>query len=51
LYGAGGAKHFKAQSLSVFCPVLLPFHVEGENIGHLPAKFFVRRQALRIIMP
>ena len=51
LYQAGGVKHFKAESLRLDCPLPLPFHVEGENAGCLPAKFSVRRQALRIIVP
>jgi YegS/Rv2252/BmrU family lipid kinase len=51
LYHAGGVKHFKAESLSVYSSSTVPFHVEGENAGFLPAKFSVRRQALRIIVP
>jgi YegS/Rv2252/BmrU family lipid kinase len=27
------------------------FHVEGDNIGHLPARFTIRRRALRVIVP
>jgi len=51
LYGSGGARHFRAESVNVFSPVSVPFHVEGENVGYLPAKFSVRRQALRVIVP
>jgi diacylglycerol kinase (ATP) len=51
LYNTGGVQHFKAEkfTLSSASPVL--FHVEGENIGQLPATFSVRREALKVIVP
>jgi diacylglycerol kinase (ATP) len=51
LYHAGGVKHFKAESLQLCSSLPMPFHVEGENAGCLPARFSIRRQALRIIVP
>jgi len=51
LYQAGAVRHFKAETLEVHCPSSVPFHVEGENVGFLPAKFTVRRKTLRIIVP
>ena len=51
LYGPGGARHLRAESVSVFSPLPVPFHLEGENVGRLPAKFSVRRQSLRVIVP
>ena len=51
LYRSGGVTHFKAESLQLDSSLPVPFHVEGENAGSLPAKFSIRRQALRIIVP
>jgi len=51
LYQVGGVRHFKAESLQLYSSSPIPFHVEGENAGHLPASFSIRRQALRIIVP
>ena len=51
LYTVGGVRHFKAASFHLHSNTPVPFHVEGENIGSLPAKFSVRRQALRVIVP
>jgi diacylglycerol kinase (ATP) len=51
LYRAGGVQHLRSESIRVFSPVPMPFHVEGENIGYLPVKFSARRQALRVIVP
>lgn len=51
LYQSGAVQHLKAEkfTLSSASPVL--FHVEGENIGHLPATFSVKREALKVIVP
>jgi diacylglycerol kinase family enzyme len=52
LYDTGAVQHLKAETftLSSVTPAV-PFHVEGENVGHLPAKFSVRREALKVIVP
>ncbi len=51
LYTTGGVKHLRTASLhlSSSCPV--PFHVEGENAGFLPARFTVRPKRLRVMTP
>jgi diacylglycerol kinase (ATP) len=51
LYQSGAVQHLKAEkfTLSSASPVL--FHVEGENIGRLPATFSVKREALKVIVP
>lgn len=51
LYKTGAVQHLKAEkfTLSSASPVL--FHVEGENIGQLPATFTVKREALKVIVP
>jgi diacylglycerol kinase family enzyme len=51
LYQIGGVKHFKAESLRLYSSSLAPFHVDGENVGELPATFSIRRQALKVIVP
>ena len=51
LYTAGGAEHFKASSLRLESTSPVPFHVEGENVGFLPAQFSIRSQQLRVVTP
>ncbi len=51
LYTSGGVRHLQAETLNVESATVMPFHLEGENVGQLPVKFSVRRQALRVIVP
>ena len=51
LYETGAVEHLKAQKFTLSSPVQVPFHVEGENIGYLPATFSVKREALKVIVP
>ena len=51
MYTLGRARHFKARTLTLSCEAPMPFHVEGENIGLLPARFCIERAALRVIVP
>lgn len=51
LYTTGGAKHLRSRSVTVTSDTRVPFHVEGENIGWLPAEFSIRETALRVIVP
>jgi diacylglycerol kinase (ATP) len=51
LYTIGGARHFKARELTMECAVPMPFHVEGENVGWLPARFSIKGKALRVVVP
>ena len=51
LYTLGGAKHFKARELTITSPARMPFHVEGENAGYLPAHCSIRGKALRVVVP
>ena len=46
-----GAARMKGETLQLYSAASVPFHVEGENIGYLPAKFTIRRQALRVLVP
>ena len=51
LYTSGGLRHFKAETISLYSADPVPFHVEGENVGPLPATFSVQPRALRVIVP
>jgi diacylglycerol kinase (ATP) len=51
IYASGGARHFKAAAVQVYSSTRVPFHVEGENAGHLPAQFRIRPKALKVIVP
>ncbi len=51
LYSAGGVQHFRAETVSLYSGAPLPFHLEGENVGHLPVSFTVRPKMLRVIVP
>lgn len=51
LYATGAVQHLKAAKFTLSSADHVPFHVEGENIGHLPATFTVKREALRVIVP
>lgn len=51
LYTTGGVQHFQTDSVSLFSSSPAPFHLEGENVGQLPVKFGVQRQALKVIVP
>ena len=46
---ASVAKCFKAETLTLSSPTKTPLEVDGEGIGHLPAKMSVERQKLRVI--
>ena len=52
LYESGAVQHLKAEkfTLSTTTPQV-PFHIEGENVGYLPATFSVRRESLKVIVP
>jgi diacylglycerol kinase family enzyme len=50
LHSIGGVKHFRAPQLELTCPSPEPFHVEGENVGHLPVRLSVLPQALRVLI-
>jgi YegS/Rv2252/BmrU family lipid kinase len=51
IYTLGRAKHFKARSLTLTSSSPMPFHVEGENVGSLPARFSIEEKALRVAVP
>jgi diacylglycerol kinase family enzyme len=51
LYTTGGVRHFRVASVSLEGPASVPFHVEGENVGYLPATFSLEPETLRVVVP
>ena len=47
----GGVEHFQATHVTLQSPENVPVHVDGENVGALPASCSVQRQALRVLVP
>jgi diacylglycerol kinase (ATP) len=46
---ANVAKCFRAETLTLSSPTKTPLEVDGESIGHLPAKLSIEREKLRVI--
>ena len=46
-----GEQSFRLQSLTLTSSEPVPFEVDGDNVGHLPAAFSVRARALRVVAP
>jgi diacylglycerol kinase (ATP) len=51
LYESGAAQHLRAEKFTLSSDTPVAFHVEGENIGYLPATFSVKRDGLKVIVP
>lgn len=51
LYSLGGAQHLRAASLTLSSPSPVALQMEGENVGYLPARLWVRAGALRVVVP
>ncbi|HEY0455596.1 MAG TPA: diacylglycerol kinase family protein [Verrucomicrobiae bacterium] len=51
LYSSGGAQHMRAGSIQVSSTDRMPFQVEGENAGILPARFSLTQKGLKVIVP
>ncbi|MBI5385750.1 MAG: diacylglycerol kinase family lipid kinase [Verrucomicrobia bacterium] len=48
---AGQALHLRGARIDFASPHPVPFHVEGENVGHLPATFSILPTRLRVLVP
>ncbi len=46
-----GVVHQQAPEFQFHCHRTAPFQVEGDNIGVLPARFSIQRNALRVLIP
>ena len=51
LYQSGAVQHLKAEKFTLSSASRVLFHVVGEYVGHLPATFSVKREALKVIVP
>ncbi len=45
-----GEQSFRVQTLTLTSNEPVPFEVDGDNVGHLPATFSVRQRALRVVV-
>jgi diacylglycerol kinase (ATP) len=43
--------NIRSESLTLTSPSKVPFEVDGEFVGYLPATFSMRRRQLRVIVP
>jgi len=48
---AAAAESFQTESLTLTSPAQTPFEVDGELIGHLPARFTLKQGRLRVVVP
>jgi YegS/Rv2252/BmrU family lipid kinase len=51
LHKSGGAQHCQAESFTLTAPTRTALELDGELAGELPARFSVKRQLLRAIVP
>ena len=51
LHTAAGCHVFQTESFTLDSATPTALELDGENVGHLPAKFSVRPQALRVLVP
>jgi YegS/Rv2252/BmrU family lipid kinase len=51
LHSAAGCHTFQAESFTLTAQGKVALELDGENVGHLPATFSVRRQVLRVVVP
>jgi len=47
----GAVRALRAAEFTLASPTVAPFELDGEWVGHLPAKFFVERSRLRVVVP
>ena len=51
IHSAAGCHTFQAESFTLNATGQVAVELDGDNVGHLPAKFSVRRQVLRVLVP
>jgi diacylglycerol kinase family enzyme len=51
LISKAGCKTFQAESLTLTSDGKVALELDGDNVGHLPVRFSIRRQVLRVIVP
>ena len=45
------AVHLAARTMTMTSATPMPFHLEGDNAGFLPATFTLQPRALRVVVP
>jgi diacylglycerol kinase (ATP) len=51
LHSSAGCQTFQADSVTLTSESPVALQLDGDNVGHLPARFSVRRQLLRVVIP
>ncbi len=51
IHSAAGCHTFQAESFTLTSAGNVAVELDGDNVGHLPATFSVRRHALRVLVP
>lgn len=51
IHSSAGCRTFQADSVTLTSQSAVAFQVDGDNVGQLPARFSVRRQVLRVVVP
>ena len=47
----GAVRRFRSESFALLSESPVPFEIDGELAGHLPATFSVKRAGLRVLVP
>jgi YegS/Rv2252/BmrU family lipid kinase len=50
-FAVPGERFLRAAEITLSCDVAMPFELDGDNVGLLPARFGVLREALRVVVP
>ena len=51
IHSAAGCQTFQAESFTLTSEGRVAFELDGDNVSHLPARFSVRQQLLRVLVP
>lgn len=51
IHSAAGCHTFQAETFTLSTTGQVAVELDGDNVGHLPATFSVRREALRVLVP
>ena len=51
IHASAGSRTFQAESFTLTSPAPVALQLDGDNVGHLPAKFSLRPRVLRVLVP
>lgn len=51
IHTSAGCRTFQAETVTLTSAAPVALQLDGDNVGHLPAKFSLRPQALRVLVP